>query len=378
MAGARQLEILPVESGRLLKAFIDFPHRLYRDAPAYVPRLHIQEKQQLSKSNPWFRHSEARFYIARSGAEVLGRIAGFLNRPHLAFSGRKELLFGYFDTVDDPAVAQALFGAVQGFAAEQGCTTLLGPLEFSSNDSCGLLTEGFDRPPAILMPYHAPYMARLLTDAGFEPVQELLAFEVGPDPDPERLAARAERFRIRLAGRGITVRTMDFARFVEEVAALHPIYEAIYSGNWGYMPMTREDFLHMAAGLKQISRPEFVLLAEQRGRPIGYAVAVYDANRVFATFRKGRLLPFNLFKLGRIGRVDRIKVLNLGVVPEFRNLGIEVLMYAGLFEASARLGIRSAEASYVMGSNQAMQRALARLGARRTQRYTIFSRPVAP
>jgi ribosomal protein S18 acetylase RimI-like enzyme len=378
MVCSHSLEIVPVDSGGRLRDFIAFPHWLYRGEPAYVPRLNLQEKQHLSSSNPYFQHSEAQYFLARSGSETLGRIAWFLNRQHLAFSGRRELFFGYFDTVDDLTVAGSLLQMVHEAALRQGCTAILGPIEFSTNDTCGLLTEGFDRPPAILMPFHAPHQGRLLTAEGYAVVQELLAYEVEARTCPPTLLELGHRLGARLERQGITVRTLDFARFDEEVAALFPIYETVFGANWGFMPLTWPDFLHQAKGLKQVSREDFVLVAEYGGRAVAYLAGIYDANLVFAGFKDGRLLPFNLFKLGRIGKVSRLKVLNLGVVPEFRHLGIEILMYAKLFEAAVRRGIQALEASYVMGSNVRMQRSLSWLNARITKRYAIFRKPVQP
>jgi hypothetical protein len=372
MATGPSIDLVPVTSRRLLRAFIDLPHRLYRDEPAYVPRLFVQQKEQLSRRNPYFRHSDAGYLLARRGGEFLGRIAWFLNAQHLRFSGRRELLFGCFDAVDDPAVSEALLGAVHGQARALACTAVLGPIEFSTNDTCGLLIDGFDRPPALLMPFQAPHHAALLAHAGYQTVQELHAYEIRGADRPPFLEALAGRLEARLAPRGIAVRAMDFSRFQAEVEALYPIYEAIFSGNWGFMPLSRAEFLHMAAGLRQVSAPDFALVAERNGAPIGYAVGVFDANEVFASFRRGRLLPFNFFRLGRIRKVKRLKILNLGVVPAFQNLGLDLLMATRLFEAGLRRGMDAAEASYVMGSNLRMQRAILRLNGRLTKRYAIF------
>lgn len=374
MTAGHPIEITPVTTRAEVKAFIDFPSRLYRDDPTFVPRLFLQQKEQLSKENPYFEHSEAGFYLARSGGETIGRIGWFLNHHHVQFSGRRELFFGFFDAVNDQPVADALLAVVHDQGRSMGCDSILGPIEFSTNDTCGLLIEGFDRRPAILMPYNAPYYQDFLAHAGYACVQELHAYEVRGADRPEFLDPLADRITERLKERGITIRIMDFDRFDAEVESLFSIYQEVFSGNWGFMPLSRRDFLSQAKALRQVSIPDFVLIAEDKGRPIGYAVGVFDANEVFATFRNGRLLPFNVFRLPKVKQVSRLKILNLGLIPGYRDLGIDLVMYARIFETGLRLGLESAEASYVMGSNERMRRAILRVNGHLTKRYAIFQR----
>ncbi len=366
------IEIVPVNTPRRVKEFIDFPNRLYRSDPVYVPRLYLQQRESMSRTNPYFRLSEAGFFLARRNGGTIGRIAWFLNNNHVTFSARREMLFGFFDSVNDLEVAESLLAVVHREAAARACTTVLGPIEFSTNDTCGLLIHGFNAPPSVLMPYNASYYEGLLRRAGYVAVQELHAYEIRVAEAPAFLSPLSDRLVLRLAARGIRVRTMDFSRFDQEVDRLFPLYERMFSDNWGYMPLTPAEFRHQAEGLRQISIPEFVLIAEQNGSPIGYAVGLFDANRIIASFRNGRLLPFNFVKLLRLKRVNHVKIINLGVVPEYRGRGIDAVMYHRFSEAFRTLGIDSVEASYVMGSNRAMKEPILHMNGRLTKKYAIF------
>ncbi len=370
--GGAGVTLVPVEGRRLRRAFIDLPHRLYVGFPAYVPRLFVQQAWQHSEKNPWFRHSTAASWLALRDGRPVGRVTWFLNRSHVAHSGRREAFFGFLDAGDDAGVVAALLGAVEARSRESGCTAVLGPIEFSTNDTCGLLVDGFEHPPAILMPWNPPWLPPLVEGCGYAPVMSLEAWEIGGRPAVVDEAAG--RMRARLASRGITVRPVDLGHFDEEVDRLFPLYQAIYRENWGFMPLTREEFREQAKDLRRATHPELAVIAEDRGQPIGYGVGIFDASRVFRDFRRGRLLPFNLFKLPRIKRVGRIRILNLGVVPRYRRMGIELLMYAHFADVGARRGITTAEASYVMGDNRMMQRALERLGASVSKRYAIYRR----
>jgi len=374
MSAKNQIEIIHVRSFREMREFIDFPHQLYRNDPAYVPRLFVQEREQLSRKNPYFEHSEAGFFLARRSNETVGRIAWFLNNNHLKFSGRREIFFGYFDAINEQSVADALLSVVHQYGISCGCNAVLGPIEFSTNDTCGLLIEGYQLPPRILMPYNAPYYRELLTNAGYLPVQQLDAYEISTEDKPKSLGSLVDRIMQRHSRLGIRIRPIDFKRFYAEVDSLFRIYERIYSENWGYMPITRAEFFHQAKSLKQVSIPDLVLIAERRGEVIGYAVGIRDANEIFATFKNGRLLPFNIFKLMQLEKVKHIKILNLGVLPEYRKSGVDVVMYNHYFDVARRIGISSAEASYVMGSNKAMSRALLHINARLSKKYAIYQR----
>jgi len=368
--------LVPVEGRRLRNAFIDLPHRLYEAYPAYVPRLHAQQSWQHSRKNPWFRHSIAESFLAVRDGRPVGRVSAFLNRSHLAHSGRREAFFGFLDAEEDGALVAALLARVEARARAWGCDAVVGPVEFSTNDTCGLLVDGFDLPPAILMPWNPSWLPPLVERAGYAPAMSLEAWDVGARPPV--IDERAGRLRERLAARGLTVRTLDMSRFAEEVDRLFPLYEQIYGQNWGFMPLTLEEFREQARDLRRATFPDLAFVAEDHGRPVGYAVAVLDANLVFREFRRGRLLPWNFTKLPRVRRVGRVRILNLGIVPRHRRLGLDLVLYAAIADACGRHGIPSGEASYVMGDNEPMRRALRRLGARVTKRYAIYRKELGP
>jgi ribosomal protein S18 acetylase RimI-like enzyme len=366
------LELVPVESRRQRAAFIDLPHRLYAGCAAYVPRLCVQQEWQFSAKNPWYAHGVEASWLARRDGREVGRVSWFLHGGHVAHAGRREAFFGFLDAADDAETVRALLGAVEARSRAEGCEAVLGPIEFSTNDTCGLLTDGFDLPPAVMMPWNPAWLPPLLEAAGYAPAMALEAWEI--PSRPAVVDALAAPLRERLAARGITLRPIDFSRFDEEVAGLYPLYQRIFGENWGFMPLSRAEFEEQARDLRRVSIADLAVIAEDRGERIGYAVALFDANQVLASFRRGRLLPFNFLKLRRVPRVGRIRVLNLGVVPRYRRLGLDLLMYAHIADAGRRHGVTTAEASYVMGNNRPMRQALERMDAYVSKRYAIYRR----
>ncbi|MFN7941488.1 MAG: N-acetyltransferase [Thermoanaerobaculia bacterium] len=351
-------------------AFVRFPWRIYRDRPAWVPPLELERLAFLDRrKNPFFRHSDAELFLARRGGEIVGRIAAIENRRHLETYRDRTGFFGLFEAIDDPGVAAALFARAADWVRERGLARLRGPMSFTINDECGLLLDAFDLPPVLLMPYNPPYYRGLVEGAGFRKAQDLLAFRMDvPERTPRRLAAASRIVR----GHDIVVRKADFGRFDEEVEKIHRLHSAAWAENWGAVPLTREELAALAAELKPIADRELVFFAESRGEPVGVSVTVPDLNRAIARAR-GRLLPFGWLRLlAARRRIDVVRVLILGVLPEYRHRGVEAEFYARTMEAARRGGYRWGEMSWILESNGAMLRALERMGAERYKTYRVY------
>jgi hypothetical protein len=368
--------IAPVRTSADLRAFVTLPWRLYRGDPSWVPPLIAEEVKLLdTRKNPFYRQAEIACFLARGadGAPV-GRIAAVDNRAHCAFHGERVGFFGFFECVDDPAAARALVDAARAWVKGRGLGAIRGPMNPSTNDSCGTLVEGFDAPPFFMMPHNPPFHDALLTGAGLAKSMDLLAWHV----DSETIAVeRMERLSKRILEREpIRIRPIDVKRFREEVEVVRGVYNRAWSRNWGFVPMTEAEFDYAAAGFRQVVVPDLVLIAEVAGEPVGFALALPDLNRAIR-HANGRLFPFGWWKVMRAMKgIRAIRVLTLGVVPEHMKGGLGMLLYLDIIKRGLALGYNEAELSWVLESNALMNRAAEAMGALVYKRYRIYEGPV--
>jgi GNAT superfamily N-acetyltransferase len=366
------IAVRPVRSRRDRRRFVRLPWRIYDGNPAWVPPL-VAERMAFfdRRRNPFFEHSDAELFLAERDGRPVGRIAAIENRRHLETYRDGTGFFGCFESLDEPAIAAALLERAAGWLRERGLTRIRGPMSFTINDECGLLLDAFELPPVLLMAYNPPYYAALLEGWGLAKSQDLIAYRLTtPAEVPSRLAA-AERA---VAARGIVVRPADFGRLDEEVARIHRVHSRAWAENWGAVPLTAGELGQLARELLPYADRDLVFLAEHAGEPIGVAVTVPDLNQAIRAAR-GRLLPLGWLRLLLAKRrIDAVRVLILGVVAEYRNRGVDAVLYARTMAAARRKGYRWGELSWVLESNPAMQRAAAGLGAERYKTYRIYDR----
>jgi GNAT superfamily N-acetyltransferase len=250
-----------------------------------------------------------------------------------------------------------------------------GPASFSLNEECGLLVEGFDSPPMVMMPYNPPWYAELLEANGLRKAKDLLAYEWDATEPPERLV-RMERS---LAERnGIVVRPFDKKRFAEEVERIRTLYNGAWEANWGFVPMTEAEFNHIAKQMKPVADFDIVAFAEVRGETAGFALALPDLNQALKHMG-GRLLPFGWAKGLWYGRkIQRARVLTLGVVPRFQRTGAAELLYLHMMRSGRAKGYNHGEFSWVLEDNFAMRTPLENFGASVTKRYRLYDRALTP
>ena len=359
-----------------LRAFVDFPYRHYRSDPLWVPPLRRDVATLLSRTeNPFFEHAEVAYFLAgrRDGSRV-GRIAAIANAAHRqAHPEEAEVgFFGLFESVDDQAVADALFAAAAAWLGERGLTVLRGPMNFSTNDDCGLLVDGFGTPPVVMMPHNPPYYARLLERAGFVKVMDLLAYEGGRDAVPARLREAAPRLAER---HGITLRPLDPKHFWDDVERVKVLYNQAWEKNWGFIPMSDAEMNHLARQLKPVVVPDLVVFASIGATLIGFAIALPDFNVALRSNRSGRLFPLGLLRiLWNQRRIARARVITLGVLPEYRRTGADALMYEWLWRHAHALGYPWGESSWILETNAAMRNALERMGFTVYKTYRVFDR----
>lgn len=371
----RGTEIVLVDGlwGRL--AFAKAARRIQKGDPNYVPPLLPEILRTLDpRKNPFFRHAEAALWIARRGREPAGRIATIVDRLHDETHGERCGFFGYFECEEDAGSARALLETAREWLRAKGAAILRGPVNLSLNNECGLLVEGFDKPPAVMTPHNPPYYAELLEAYGLRPVQTLLGYETRYE---ELALERLERISSRTMERGrFTVRTIDMGRFDEEVATIGSLFNRAWAENWGFVPATEEEFRFTAKGLKPIVVPEFVLFAESGGKPVGFILAIPDANRAIRAI-DGRLFPFGIFRLPFLLRKVRALRLPLfGVVPSHRQAGIEGALLLELIRRGGAKGYHSCDCSWILEGNVRMRRAIEAIGGRVYKKYKIYEMPV--
>jgi GNAT superfamily N-acetyltransferase len=367
------LTIEGVADRRGLRTFIRFPESLYRADPQWVPPLRRKERARLAAQNALSPHGEARLFLARRDGEVVGRIAVILERRHLERWRDGAGFFGFFEAVADEEVAAVLFEAARAWLRARGLTVMRGPVNPSAHDECGLLTEGFDRPPRILMPYNPPYYPGLLERAGLRPVRELLSYEVDTPaalPEPVNTVARAAERR------GVRIRALDPGRLAAEAEVFRRLYNAAWSENWGFVPMSEGEVAAMVSRLRPVLVPELALFAEWDSRPVGFIFCLPDINPALRLL-KGRVTPWGLVRFRRRARsLDELRVLALGVVPEYRRRGVEALLLRKAFEAIRQLGYRRVELGWILEENRVTRRLAERWGARVVKRYRMYEGPL--
>jgi GNAT superfamily N-acetyltransferase len=372
MSGDR-ISTCPVHTKSELKVFIKFPWRIYENDPFWIPPLINDQKKFLNRNkNPFFEHGQAEYFIAYENGTAKGRIAAVVNQAHDDHTGEKAGFFGFFECVEDFKVARSLFDAAIGWLKEKGARIVYGPESFSTNDECGFLLEGFDRPPVVMMPYSKPYYLAFAEQYGFTKAKDLYAYYLDKETmKADRLIKLADRIKQRA---GFTVRTLDMRRFRSEVDIISNIYNGAWNSNWGFVPMTESEIGHMASELKPIVDPGLVFFAEVEGEPAGFAVALPDYNQVLAKIN-GKLFPLGLIKL-LIGRrkIDSLRIITLGTKNEYQKRGIETVLIAEIIRAGFEKGFYKGELSWTLEDNILINRSLERLGGDLYKKYRIYSK----
>lgn len=370
--------IVVVNNKQALKKFIDFPHKLYESDPNYVPELFIAQRDLLtSGKHPFHKHSSLQLFLAYDGDAIVGRIAAIQNNNHNRFNQANDGFFGFFDCINDQETADLLLKAAEEWLKERQLDTLIGPVNFSTNETCGLLIKGFDSPPVVMMPYNAEYYIELLEHAGLTKKVDLIAWRFTGDRYDDRSVQLLNRLQSRLKQRGITIRKINFKNFGEETANLREVYNKAWDKNMGFVPLNTEEFDYQAKDLKLVLDPDFCLVAEQNGKLVGFGAAIPDMNQIQIKIRKGRLFPTGIFRLlmGK-RKVTGIRILLLGVIEGYRKMGIEACIYANIIKAYREKGLKYAEAGWTLEHNDLVNNAIAAIKGDPYKKYRIYEKQI--
>ena len=375
-APVRVREIPP---GASLRPFLDVAWRANAGDPAWVPHLRMSLSSLLNrKKHPFHRHADVAYFLAERGGAAVGRIAAVVNHRHNEFHEERTGFFGLFECDNDPEAAQALVDTAAAWLGERGMERLRGPMNLSTNEevfSPGVLVDGFEAAPMVMMTHNPPFYGQLLEGAGLHKSKDLLAYWVDNPIPPERAVRAVERI---LEREGATVRPLDMRRFDEDVATIQRVYNSAWERNWGFVPMTAEEIAHLAKELRPVVDPRLCLFVEVDGEAVGFSLALPNLNQALHHLPDGRLLPFGIFRfLWHHRRIDSLRVITLGLKPGFQKSGLGAALYLRTFQVGAPLGYRTAEASWILEDNWEMRRPLEKMGADAYKRYRIYERELA-
>jgi hypothetical protein len=370
------LDILPVRGRREFRRFIDYAYTRNAADPNWVPPLRLGEQDRLNpRKNPFYAHAEVDLFLAVRGGRVVGRVAAIDDRLHNETHRDNVAMFGLFEA-DDAESSRSLLARAEAWAAGRGRSALRGPINPSMNDNCGLLVDGFDTKPMLLMPHNPPDYAAFIESAGYRKVKDLYAWIYDLNrPVPDVVVRLAERRRERLA---LTIRTIRMAEFLREADRLRELYAGAWERNWGFVAPTVEEFRHIAKDMKMIFDPRFGVVAEADGRLVACAIALPDINQALVD-TDGRLFPLGLIKLlGRKRYIDQARLLLLGIDPAYRAHGLFPLLLVEMQRHVEGTPYKRVEFSWVLEDNHDINRPAADAGARRYKTYRIYQKPLSP
>lgn len=368
------VKIVPVEGKKLLHKYIDFPHDLYEGDPHYVPELFMAQKDLFNpKKNPFFSHAQVQSYLAYRGDKIVGRISAILNGNYNDYHKSNVGFFGFYDVIDDYEVSKALFDAALEWCKEKGVDAVLGPTNFSTNDTAGLLIEGYDEPPKIMMTYNKPYYRDHVTKYGFEKEMDLFAYILYTKKASEKSIRLAQSLEERLGRQGITFRNLNLKDFHNEVALIRDIYNEAWQNNWGFVPWTDAELKHLADDLKMLANKDWLYIAEHDGEAIGFGVTINNVFEITKDFKKGRLFPFNIIKLLRKRHKTKyVRILALGVKEAYRRKGIEAIFFAKNILQARKDNVIAGEVSWVLEDNTEMNASAENLNSELYKKYRIY------
>lgn len=374
------LTVRSISSHSEKRQFVRMLWDVYANDPNWLPPIEMDRMKLIDeKKNPFYKHADAKWFVAERDGRIVGRIGAIINHSHNTLYKERAGFFGFFECEDNSETAAALFSNAESYLKSAGMNRCYGPANPSSNDEYGLLVDGFDRPPVMLMTYNPSYYENLITSNGYAKSNDLYAYLLSQDDArSEKLVRVTNALRER---HKITIRPLNKARFSDEVALIKQIYNAAWE-NEGFVPLTDEEMDFMANDLKQVYDPELVLFAELAGKTVGFALSLPDINQSLSQGRpipRGLMnLPMAIWKLlTKKKAIDMVRVLILGVLKEYRGRGVDAMLYLETMERSRKKGYEFGEASWVQEGNIPMNRAAQMMRGERYKTYRIYSKNLA-
>jgi GNAT superfamily N-acetyltransferase len=366
-----------------INEFVDVMWKIYdqKTYPIWVPPLRMAVVELLDTvHNPFYKRASIQMFIAELDGKNVGRIAGIENRAYNEFHNDKTGFYGFFECIDNQEVANALFDAAAKWVKARGLATMQGPMNPSTNHECGLLVRGHSQHPTIQTTWNPKYYETLHDTYGMTKVQDLVAYIIANQRGKD-LPPRVVQYvqKLRDANSRVKFRDFNMKDMQGETDKCFDIYNSAWEKNWGFFPMTKEEFQFAAKDMKMILDPRMAFIAEIDGKPAGFMLAVPDYNRIFKFIGNGKLFPFGIFKL-LIGKLlakrllKAVRIITLGVKPEYRGGGIFALFTYEAFERAKKFGYDAGEASWILEDNVAMNKPWKDLGAPLYRRWRIYEK----
>lgn len=377
---ASGLVVERVDSPHQFDEFLRFPYELHAGDPCWVPPLLMERRDFLDPNkNPFFKHAAHQLFLARRGNRVVGRIAAVEDRNYNAFHGTRIGYFGLYEAVDEDEVARALFSQARNWIRGRGLTEIVGPMNLSTNHEVGLLVDGFDTPPVVMMPYGPRYYVRHFEEVlGLKKAKDLWAYWLSAHADPpEKVVRIAEKVR---AKEGVVVRPINLRDLDNEARRIKEIYNSAWEKNWGFVPFTDEEFYHTVKDMKNLAVADLVLIAEVKDEPVAFSMTLPDLNQALIHVG-GRLttfgLPIGLAKfLWHSRKITQLRLITLGVKEAYRKRGLDAILYLDTLRTARKLGYEGGEISWTLEDNVLVNRSIELMGARRYKTYRVYESEV--
>lgn len=365
-------DIIIQDAEQNLKTFVDFPFQLYKNNPYWVGELKADTLKLLRPDNAFWTHARRKLLLAYRDGQAVGRLCALVNDTFNEYQKENIGFFGFFDCVHDKAVSHALFQEAEKWLKAQGVSAVRGPANPSSNHVYGLLTDSFDKMPAIMMPYNFPYYMELIEQEGFDKVKDLLAFERTKDdkfsPVFEKIVTRASRTK------GLVLRRLNLKKLKEEASVIRKIYNDAWAENWGHTPISEQEIQDMVQELKWIVKPEGTCVAEVDGVPAGFYIAIPNMNHILRILQGSLLHPVRTLKaLWKWPKIRDARLIMLGVDPNYRKRGLDLVLIKHIVDYGVAIW-DEAELSWILEDNEGIIRAMTEAGCRQTKRYRLYQK----
>jgi hypothetical protein len=373
------VDVREVRLGGNLKPFLDVVDDIYRGDRNYIRPLDMMIKDRLAPRSAFFQHAEGTIFLAYKHDRCVGRITAHIDHEHLAVHRDATGFFGFFDTIDDKEVADALLNRASRWLKDRGIKRVRGPLSLGMNDEVGCLVDGFDYPPMIMMPHHLPYQGGLIEQNNFERIRTMYAwkYEVG------NLKKRVQDAHDEISKLPeVTSRMVNMNDVAGDTRIIMDLYNDAWSENWGHVAMTQAELRALASDFKLLLRPEITQIAFINGTPAAVAIAAPNLNETIADLH-GKLLPTGLLKLIyrlKIKQPETARLIILGIAKRYRNqrkyAALSLYLYAKLNQGGQQLGIKWGELSYTDEANGPVNTAIKMMGGSVYKRYNVYERDV--
>ncbi|SFQ15006.1 hypothetical protein SAMN05216419_10771 [Nitrosomonas cryotolerans] len=368
--------VRPVMSYRDMSTFIDVPWHIYINDPVWVPPLRLERRFHFSRFNPFFKHGEWQAWIAYRENQPVGRIGAHIDSLHRERYGEDTGHFNLLECVDDTEVFSALMLHAEIWLAARHTRYITGPFNFSINQECGILVDGFDTPPVVMMPHSPQWYSRLLEEQGYQAVKDLLAYWVRVDFDtPHVMQALIQKF-----SKQVRLRPLQRNKFNQEIEMIRDIFNDAWSDNWGFVPFTQTEFAELGNSLRLLVPNDFIQIAEVDGIPAAFMIVLPNLNEIFSELN-GNLFPFGWAKLInkiRNKKIHTARIPLMGVRKQFHNtplgMALAFMVIDAPRQAGLSRGIKEVEMSWILESNKAMRGILSSIGSKQYKRYRIYGK----